>query len=36
MQNQTAQVIEYGDLKNAVKTIDSEIETLQILKNWLL
>lgn len=35
MQNQTAQVIEYGDLKNAVKTIDSEIETLQILKNNL-
>ena len=35
MQNQTAQILEYDDLKNAVKTIDSEIETLQILKNSL-
>ena len=32
MQNSATQILDYDDLRNAVKTIDKEIETLNILK----
>ncbi|MBR5598808.1 MAG: KpsF/GutQ family sugar-phosphate isomerase [Alphaproteobacteria bacterium] len=35
MQNSATQILDYDDLRNAVKTIDKEIETLNILKKGL-